>query len=351
MTILKKNSFILFLILLTTSLTAQNVTTPRVSPQSSVSQRVGISDIHILYHSPAVNQRKVWGGLVPFNQVWRAGANENTIISFSDPVTVEGSAIDAGSYGLYMKPSESKVEIIFSKATKNWGTVPPTDDEIVATVTVQPQEGLHQEWLSYDFADRGGSEVTAQLKWGTWIIPFKIAVDVPNIVLNNMRAELKGQSGFGYLGMETAARYCLQNNIGLDEAMTWIDLSINAERRFSNLSVKAGLLRNQGKEDEAKNLMEEAVQLATPVQTNVYGYQLLNGGDTKGAIKVFLRNIKETPKTHAFYWGFLDSVGEAYLKDNDKSNALKYYRMAKEYAPDNRQGYLDGVIKGIQEMK
>jgi tetratricopeptide (TPR) repeat protein len=328
---------------------AQNIPFPRVSQQASVSQRIGITDISILYHSPAVNDRKIWGALVPFGQVWRAGANENTLITFSDPVTVEGKRIAAGSYGLYMKPSATSVDIIFSSATKNWGTVTPTEEEIVAKVTVTPQTSPHQEWLSYDFMDRGGNDAVAALKWETWTIPFKIEVDVPNVVLNNIRAELKGQAGFGYLGKEQAAQYCLFNDIALDEAMTWIDQSIAAEKRFTNLSVKSGLLKKQGKEEEAKKVMEAALLLATPVQVNVYGYQLLNNGNAKEATKIFLSNIEKTPKSHPFYWGFVDSVGEGYLKSGDKENAIKYYKMAKEYAPDNQQGYLDGVIKGIME--
>ena len=336
-------------IVLFTDLQAQSITTPRVSQQASVSQRVGITDISILYHSPAVNDRKVWGALVPYGQVWRAGANENTIISFSDDVTVEGAALKAGSYGLYMKPTDNSVDVIFSSATKNWGTVVPTSEETVATVSVTPQQGPHQEWLSFDFLDRGGNDVTAALKWGTWVIPFNIEVDVKHIVLENIRAELNGVSGFGFQGREQAARYCLTNDIALEDAMTWIDQSINAERRFSNLSVKAGLLSKKGDEVASKALMEEAMTIASPVQVNIYGYQLLNAGDAEGATKVFLKNIEKTPKTHNFYWGFIDSVGEGYLKNKDLKNALKYYKMAKEYAPDNRQGYLDGVIGGIME--
>ena len=337
--------------IVTTNLAAQNITTPRVSQLASVSQRVGITDISITYHSPAVNDRAIWGALVPFDQVWRTGANDNTVISFTHPVQLEGKEVPAGSYGLYMTPRETSVDIILSSSTKNWGTVIPTKEETVLTVTVKPETGPHQEWLSFDFLDRGGDEVTAALKWETWIIPFRIKVDVTNIVLENMRAELKGLAGFGYQGKEQVARFCLQNNVALDEAMQWIDQSINAEKRFSNLSVKAGLLKKAGKEDESKALMKEALAMASPVQINIYGYQLLNSGDVDGAIAVFLNNIEKTPKTHPFYWGFVDSVGEAYLRKNDKKNAIKYYAMAKEYAPDNRQGYLDGVIRGIKEKK
>jgi hypothetical protein len=340
-----------FLTTMATTVTAQTITTPRASQQATITQRVGITDISITYHSPAVRGRKVWGALVPFDQVWRAGANENTVISFTHPVSIEGHELAAGSYGLYMTPHEETVDIIFSSSTKNWGTVIPTPEETVMTVSVNQKTGPHQEWLSFDFLDRGGNEVTAALKWETWIIPFKVKVDVQNIVLDNMRDELKGVAGFGYLGHEQVARYCLLNNLALEDALVWIDRSINAERRFSNLSVKAGLLKKAGKTNESEAMMDEALALATPVQMNIYGYQLMNGGDVEGAIDIFLENIEKTPKTHPFYWGFIDSVGEGYLRNNDKKNAIKYYTLAKTYAPQNRQGYLDGVIQGIKEKK
>ncbi len=264
-------------------------------------------------------------------------------------MTIDGNNIDAGTYGLYMLPNENSVDIILSSATKNWGTVVPTPEETVATVSVTPTKGEHYEWLSYEFEDRGGSDVTAVLKWESWRIPLKIEVDVKNIVIDNMRAELKGVAGFGYLGKEQVARYCLTNDIALDEAMTWIDQSITNEKRFSNLTVKSGLLNKAGDSEVAKEIMKDALTMATPVQMNIYGYQLLNSGDFDGATKIFLKNIESTPKTHPFYWGFVDSVGEAYLNNKDIDNSLKYYRLAKTYAPESNHAYLDGVISGILE--
>lgn len=334
---------------LVTGVMAQTITLPQVSQKAKVSQQVGISTVKIIYHSPAVNDRAIWGSLVPYDQIWRAGANECTLIYFSDDVKVEGQYLNAGGYGLYMIPHENAVDILFTSATKNWGSIPPTKDQIVLQVTVTPKEMPHQEWLSYDFTDRGGNDVTAVLKWEKWMIPFNLEFDVDEIVLNNIREELNGLAGFGYLGREQAARYCLTNDIALDDAMNWINGSIGSEKRFSNLMVKVGLLEKAGKSEEAKKLSKEALAIATPVQVNIYGYQLLNGGEFDKAIAVFLNNIETTPKSHPFYWGFVDSVGEAYLRKGDRKNAIKYYSKAKEYAPENRQGYLDGVINGIKE--
>ncbi|WP_353778577.1 DUF2911 domain-containing protein [Winogradskyella sp. 3972H.M.0a.05] len=326
---------------------SQNVTLPRVSQSATVSQRLGLSDVTISYHSPSVQGRKVFGGIVPYGSVWRAGANENTTITFTHDAKVEGQAVPAGVYGLYMLPSEGSVKVLLSKYSKSWGSIAPAEQDLVLNVTVTPVEIPFQEWLSFDFVDRGANSLTAALQWETTRIPFKIEFDIKNVVVDNMRAELKGPAGFGWRGHMQAANYCLQNNINLDEAMTWIDQSIASSKGFSNLVVKAGLLAKKGQVAESEKVMEEAIPTGNGYQLNNYGYQLLGQGKTKKAIEVFKLNV-ERNQNHQFIWGFTDSLAEAYLKDGDKKKALKYYKEARTKAPQNQHAYLDGVIAGIK---
>lgn len=334
-------------IVLTHTLSAQNVTLPRASQLSTISQRSGLSDVTITYHSPGVKGRKVFGGIVGYNGMWRAGANENTTIHFTHDAKVEGKKISAGTYGLFMKPTQNSVDIIFSKYAKSWGTIYPTPTDIALQVTVKSETIPFQEWLSYDFIDKGNKSITAALSWEKTRVPFTIEFDVNAIVVNNMRAELKGIPGFGWRGHMQAANFCLQNNINLEEAMVWIDKSIASSKGFSNLQVKAGLLAKKGKIAEAEKLMEEAIPTGNPYQLNQYGYVLLNMGKTKKAIEVFSYNVEKN-KSHQFIWGFLDSLGEAYLKSGDKKKALKYYKEARTKAPQNQHSYLDKVIAGIK---
>lgn len=327
---------------------AQNITTPRPSQYASVTQRVGISDVTITYHSPGVKGRAIWGGQVPYGSIWRAGANENTTITFSHDAKVEGQEVKAGTYGLFMFPEdENNVKVLLSNYSQSWGTVYPAENELAAMAEVKPTKIDQQEWLSYDFINRSGNDVTAVLRWDNLQIPFTIEFDVPAIVVENARAELKGPAGFGWRGYMQAANYCLQNDVNLEEAMTWIDQSISNSKGFSNLQVKAGLLAKKGETEEAKKVMDEAVPTANAFQLNQYGYQLLAIGDTKKAIEIFKMNIEKNPD-HQFIWGFTDSLGEAYLKDGNKKLALKYYKLAKEKAPENQHAYLDGVIAGIE---
>lgn len=327
---------------------AQNITTPRPSQFASITQRVGISDVTITYHSPGVKGRSIWGTQVPFGNIWRAGANENTTITFSHDAKVEGQEVKAGTYGLFMYPEdENNFKILLSTYSQSWGTVSPAEDELAAQANVQTTEIESQEWLSYDFIDRSGNNITAVLRWDKLQVPFKIEFDVNQIVVDNARAELKGPAGFGWRGYMQAARYCLQNDVNLEEAMVWIDQSISNSKGFSNLQVKAGLLAKKGETAEAEKIMEEAVPTANPFQLNGYGYQLLGQGKTKKAIEVFSLNIEKN-KDHQFIWGFTDSLGEAYLADGNKKLALKFYKQAKTKAPENQYAYLDDVISKIE---
>lgn len=339
---------ILALILMSSVVFAQNLTLPRPSQYSEVSQRVGISDVTITYHSPGANGRQIWGGVIPYGAIWRAGANENTTITFSHDAELEGQSITAGTYGLFMFVKDKEnVRIILSKYAKSWGTNYPAESEVALMADVKTNTISNQDWLSYGFKNRSGDDATAVLRWADVEVPFTITFDVDAIVIDNARAELKGPAGFSWRGYMQAANYCLQNDTNLEEAMAWIDQSISMSSGFSNLQVKAGLLAKKGEMEEAKKVMDQAVPTASAFQLNQYGYQLLNTGDTKKAIEVFSLNVKKNPD-HQFIWGFTDSLGEAYLKDGNKKLALKYYKEARKLAPENQYAYLDGVIEGIE---
>src|SRR5438067_5459386 len=126
---------------------AQSVTLniPRASQHAVLMQRVGITDITLNYHRPLVGGRKIWGNVVPYGQVWRAGANENTTIAFTDPVTVEGKSLDKGTYGLHMIPAENEWTIIFSKNSTAWGSFTYNPAEDALRVAVRPQAGEMHE--------------------------------------------------------------------------------------------------------------------------------------------------------------------------------------------------------------
>ena len=120
---------------------------PRVSQRGTVTQRIGLTDITINYHRPAVGGREIWGKIVPYGKVWRAGANENTTITFGDDASVEGKAIAAGTYGLHMIPDKDQWTIIFSKNSTSWGSFSYDEKEDTLRVTVKPHADEQFEFL------------------------------------------------------------------------------------------------------------------------------------------------------------------------------------------------------------
>ena len=275
---------------------------PRVSPAASVTQRIGITDITISYHRPGVKDREIWGKLVPYNGriPWRAGANDNTTISFTHDVTIEGQPVPAGTYGVHINPTEGEWTISFSKNHTSWGSFFYKPEEDAANVTVTPQEAEHAEWLNYGFQDLTDHSAVAYLRWEKLKVPFKIEVDVHEIVLGSIRNELRTIPAFGWGGWFDAARYCLRNDILTEEAMGWIDESITREKNFRNLQVKSQLLAKGGKLHESEDFMNQAVELANRAQLNRYGQQLLGDDKTEEAIAMLKLNVKRHPKSGTF---------------------------------------------------
>lgn len=147
----------------------------RASLKASVMQRLGAdTDITIVYSRPGVKGRKIWGGLVPYNEIWRAGANENTTFEVSKDVLINDRKLPAGKYGFHMIPGEKEWTIIFNKDNSAWGSFSYDQNKDALRVTVTPKEAPHREWLMYGFEDLAGTSATAYLWWEKLKVPFQI---------------------------------------------------------------------------------------------------------------------------------------------------------------------------------
>lgn len=323
---------------------------PRASQYASVTQRIGLTDITINYHRPGVKEREVWGTLVPYNEVWRAGANENTTISFTHDVAVNGKKLPAGTYGLHMIPSEGDWTVIFSKNHTSWGSFFYDEAEDAARVAATPVKTTeNQDWLEYRFEDVTQNSAVAQLRWEKLVIPFKIEVDVNAIVLRSIRNELRGLDAFAWQPWMEAANYCLQNNTSLDEGIQWIDHSIGMNQNVNNMGVKAQLLLKKGDTAGAESTMAEALAFAKQTgrenDMNAVGYMYLQSNRVKEAIEVFKLNVKKYPDS----WNVYDSLGEAQAQAGDKKSAIANYQAALSKAPDNQKGRIQGILKELQK--
>jgi len=237
----------------------QQIKTPRPSPDATVTQMVGITEVSIDYSSPGVKGRKIFGELVPFGEVWRTGANEVTSITFSNPVKVNGNDLPAGTYGIHIIPGESEWEIIFSKDTKVDGssTYDPAKDAL--RIKVKPEDHAFMERMTFLFTDVTDNSANVNLAWDKLIVPFKIETDTQELFLSNAREQLSWSPTF------QAAQYCLTSNSNLEEALKWAEASCLINEVYWNTRVKAQLQNKLGMKDEAIITMEKAIDLGNKI--------------------------------------------------------------------------------------
>jgi Protein of unknown function (DUF2911) len=241
---------------------AQDMELPRVSQKATVSQRIGLTDVTITYSRPGVKGRPIWGGLVPYNEVWRTGANEATTISVSDDVKINGQPLPAGSYSLHTIPGKDSWTIIFNKVDKQWGSFKYDKSKDALRVDVKPQEGPNVEWMTFSFPDVSGNSGTVELAWEKVRVPFHIEANTVAKAMANIRKTLSGDVKDWSVPYD-AADYAMNANLeNKDEAMKWIDQSIALKETFWNLRLKADLLAAQGKTADAIATAEKAVKLA-----------------------------------------------------------------------------------------
>src|SRR5207249_11805401 len=276
---------------------AQNdLNLPDVSQAAEVKQRIALTDITINYHRPLVNGRKIWGALVPYGKVWRAGANENTTIEFSDPVSVEGQPLPKGTYGLHMIPNPDSWTVIFSKTNTGWGSYSYKQDEDALRVNVKPRSLAEiKEALEFEFEDLKPESTAVTLKWEKLGVPFTVSIKDADQTLQNIRAQMKGAGQFAWQAPDQAAQFCLTKQIDLDEALRWADLSIQNEERFENLSTKADILKALNKQDEAKTTWNKALEKAKAPDLYTYGRQLQNQKKGADALEICKEVAKRFP--------------------------------------------------------
>jgi len=330
------NSLIIFLFGIV-PLFAQSLELPRLSVKAEITQQIGLSEIAINYSRPGVKGRKIWGGLVPYNNgipfPWRAGANENTIIKISDDAEINGKAIKAGIYGFHIIPSESEWILIFNNHNKSWGSFFYDESFDVLRVKVLPSKNEFTEWLEYGFENITPSSVSVYMKWEKLKINFEIAFNEKEIVLKNIREQLLSLPGFGWEGPMEAAVFCLDNDFNYTEALKWIDISINRNPVFQNKIIKAELLSKIGEVKKSDELKSNAFNNSSENELNVFGYELLNKNKIDEALKIFKMNINRHKKS----WNCYDSYADALNRAGKNEEANNNYKKALELAPENQK--------------
>lgn len=306
---------------------------PQASPEATVRQTVGLTEIEVSYHRPAVAGRKVWDGLVPYGQVWRAGANETTVVAFSTPVRVGGTLLPAGRYGLHMLPTAAAWTVMFSSQSQGWGSYGYDAKEDLVRLQVRPVAAEPTERLAFTFDDPGEQGVTLSLRWEKLRVPIPLEVDTKQVVVQRLRDQLRGLHQFFPESWSAAAAWCVRQDADLAEAMAWADRSLALRETFAGLRVKAALLDKRGHAQEAEALRAKALAIASEAEVNQLGYALLGQKKVDEAIALFQRNARAHPES----WNAYDSLAEALALKGDKVQAIANYRRAYEMVKQEAQ--------------
>jgi tetratricopeptide (TPR) repeat protein len=320
---------------------------PRQSQHAVLTQRIGITDITVVYSRPLVNGRKVWGGLVPYGQVWRAGANENTTIRFADAVTIDGHALPAGTYGLHMIPNENDWTVIFSKAYTSWGSFTYNQAEDALRVTVKPQATDMHEALTYDFDEVKPNGAVLTLRWEKLAVPVPISVNTHEIVAENLRGQLRGLPQYTWDGWDDSANYLLAEKYDYEDALKYADRSIQVEERYENLMTKSQVLDALGKKDDAEAAKKMALAKANAIQLHLYARGLQAAGKQAEAFEVFKENAKKNPDSWIVHVGLC----RMYSAQGNFPEATKELKIAMNTAPDPQKPQLEGFAKRLDDKQ
>jgi len=350
--------------------TAQIIQLPDggVNLKRSYGTRIGVTDIEISWNAPGVKGREgsIWGTPLAHygftvlgfgsngESPWRAGANENTTISFSTDVVINGKKLGAGKYGFFIALYQDTSTLIFSKMSAAWGSYfyNPKNDVLRVGTMQQKDQKQSVERLDYIFSNQTDRSVEIALEWERWRIPFKVEVDLTATTLASIRTQLSGVLGFDPPSLQAAAAWCMNNNVNFEEALQWIntavDPALGGVNSFAALSTKAGLLNKLNRKAEADQAMTLALENASALEMHGYGRQLLAEKKVKEAMVIFERNYKK----HKGAWPTNGGLMRGYSAMGDFKKALEYAKLALAQAPnDLNKKALEQAVKTLESGK
>lgn len=263
-----RKTFTISLILLaaTAAFGQQQMRTPRPSPKSSLMQTVGLTDITINYNRPGVKGRAIWGALVPYDKVWRTGANEATTIQFSDDVWIDGNKLAKGLYSLHTIPGPAEWTVIFNSVAEQWGSYSYTPEKDALRVKVKPETAEHREWLTFEVPEMTTDTAKVVMRWEKIAVPFTLDTKSTERTMAQFRNAMNPDWRTPYMAADFAF-----NNKGAatDAEMTaWLDQSLKVNQNIANLWLRARIAERAGNRADAIRFGEQAIAAATPQQAD-----------------------------------------------------------------------------------
>ncbi len=357
------------ILIMNTSLFSQPFQVPNTTnPPQRAGITIGVTDIDIHWHSPGVKGRegKIWGtNVANFGFInlgfgsakespWRAGADENTTMTFSTDVTIEGKKLAAGKYGFAIALYPDSCVLVFSRNYSGWGTYfySPSEDALRVMVRQQKDVQRSREWLAYTFSEPTNNSVTVALEWEHWRIPFKVEVDFVSTTLASIKRQMSGGLGFDPPSLQAAAKWCVDNDVNYEDALFWInsatDPNLGGVQTFTALSTKSAILRKQGKTKEAEEARMAAFDKATVLELHQYGRQLIAEKKYKDAVAIFEKNHEKFGET----WPVNVGLARGYSANGDLKKALVHAKKAVAQAPDDlNRSALQDMVKTLEVGK
>lgn len=251
--------FTLMMVLSSSALIAQNLVIPRGSPKASISQFIGVCNVIVDYGRPSVRNRAILGDLVPYDKVWRAGANEATKISFNHDIIIKGNNIPAGIYGLFVIPQKNKWQVIFNKNAAQWGAYNYDEKDDVARFEVGHQQNEFTEICTFSFVEVDKTKGVLRLQWENFKIDIPIETNTHNQTLEDIET-ITNKVKENWYNYSAAAQYHFYERKEVERALELIDVAIILEApNPSPWMLKSQILAYQEKYKEAIQFAEEAI--------------------------------------------------------------------------------------------
>ena len=269
-----KRSILILLLLITSTINSQ-IKTPDASPATTIEQSVGLTDFILQFARPSVKGREVYGNLVPYDKLWRTGANENSVISFNTSVTIDGKSIPAGKYSIYTIPSKDSWEFILYSDSNNWGLPNKWDEtKIVLSHKVYPHElSKKVETFNISFDKLNNNSFTLGISWDYLYIPILFELPTKDTVMSSINEMLKNPNSSD---LYKAAVYLLQENIDLNDASLYMEQAISMmdNPRFYHLRQQS--LIYAALKDYAKAIEIAKLSLEKSINAGNTDYQKMN---------------------------------------------------------------------------
>lgn len=256
-------TFVLLLSTIGFSSFAQQLQMPQASPSAKLAQKIGLTDVTVDYSRPSMKGRKIFGELVPYDQVWRTGANGATIISFSTSVKINNQDVPEGNYALYSIPGKSEWTIILSKNTELWGSIGYNQEDDLLRFKVKPgKTGKKYETFEITFNDMKDNAADLSIKWENTRVDFPITTEVDPIVMAEIKELVIEPKTINPSLLYSAASYYYSNDKDMKQAYKWIQQSVETDPKYWTMHLQAKIETKLGMQNEAITSAEKSIEMA-----------------------------------------------------------------------------------------